>query len=68
MGEHLDYCPFCAGTAEVKEFRYGFLKLSAVYYVRCSVCGAQTAVHGEPEDAVRAWNRATPPPFGEVSV
>lgn len=66
--EHLDYCPFCPGEAEVKKFKYGFLKLSAVFYVRCTICGAQTAVKETEEDAVRAWNRATPPPLEQEDI
>ena len=50
-------CPFCGGEAKIKLFKSGIFKRITVYYAECAVCGNQTKVQFETEQAIEAWNR-----------
>ena len=46
-------CPFCGGTARLHEG-------NAFNYVQCVICGAQTRMFVEINDASDAWNIREP--------
>lgn len=49
-------CPFCGGEAELISETY-HPAMSPVFVVRCLECLAHSSVLGNPERAVKAWNR-----------
>ncbi len=44
-------CPFCNGTAKIKDLK------KITYYVKCSECKASTGTFISSEEAVIAWNK-----------
>lgn len=58
MSELLN-CPFCGGTAEVREYRG---QKTSVFFVACSVCSVTSPpadYDASSENAIAAWNRRT---------
>ncbi len=58
-------CPFCGGTARLKEHRFYYDKDSSFsdcsYGIRCSNCFAESyQFHQSKEKAIEAWNRRVP--------
>ncbi len=47
-------CPFCGGEARYFPF---WNENPADYWVRCKICGCETACYDTQEDAAVAWNR-----------
>lgn len=61
MGAELKPCPFCNGSAEVKErYRKGIANRK-MYWVECKKCGVSQAHHElagyrTPNRAIAVWN------------
>lgn len=57
MMAELKPCPFCGGEAKIKTIENGLLRKTTFFYIRCTVCGNNTAVQYEKAEAINAWNR-----------
>lgn len=49
--DELKPCPFCGGTAIMRELPY------RMFFVHCDSCRVETDCEDSPEDATNVWNR-----------
>ena len=56
--QEIKKCPFCSGGAVVKSFTSRRLfKSVTAYYIKCTVCGNQSALELSITDTANKWNR-----------
>ena len=63
---NLKKCPFC-GCASARVDRRKISDRTSAYLTRCYVCGAQTRLYHDKEDAAEAWNMRAPEQENEIS-
>jgi len=57
MSSELKPCPFCGGFGGLRLQKYKFL--TETHWIRCQLCGTESAPKATEEDAIKAWNTRT---------